>query len=721
MTDKIIQEIATHRHGDQTQGWAMGQHAEISHRIVALNFSPSRSISRGRPGFLMKLIAIRKQAIIGAMFLFGLAGLGQTQEQPRKVIKDPAEYYAYVGAVQQTDSNAKAVGLEAFVTQYPNSVMKEDALELLMGTYQQAGNVQKTMDTATKLVTADSCNERGLALLAYFDRVQAQSGAANAQQLLVDGKKYGQQGLECLPKMTNPEMKKMEPQMTGIFNAVIGIADLQSKDYEQAIKYLRPAVDANPTDFSVVYPLALAYLAPAPTEKDVEGLFYIVRATNLAKGPGRDQIADFGKKRYAQYHGSEGGWSDLLTQAANATQPPVGFFITPAVPLSELAHKILISKKVEEMTFAEWQFVLSEGSSEDSARLWSKLKGGVVQMQANLISAESDNELLLAGSLDDIVAKRADIDLITEGPMQTQKSGEKILLRAAPMSYNPKPFKMTMVDKGTFEAATAERGGVQHSQMAEFDSQNKIQQLQSEIQSQRQLLQQYNENAANMRQQAAQAANQGGGLGAIAAGVATAGAAKFENNAQTARQKIADLTAELQRLQAEGAASSEAESSGQPVSTGSGTYLGGKAGMVHQLLGRVGGWSCPSSPIAQDGMAPQVKANQCMRDQYVKAAVLNAWAAECYARAERDSSAQEQVAQMMQNLQSAQSMCSNAPVFSAGPVTACDTMQIYACSGSAAPVVVQAPAPAPNRPTPPARPTQPSKCPDSRPCASSAQ
>ena len=39
-------------------------------------------------------------------------------------IKDAAEYNAYVGAVQQTDPTAKISALEAFVVQYPNSVMK---------------------------------------------------------------------------------------------------------------------------------------------------------------------------------------------------------------------------------------------------------------------------------------------------------------------------------------------------------------------------------------------------------------------------------------------------------------------------------------------------------------------------------------------------------------------------------------------------------------------
>ena len=121
------------------------------------------------------------------------------------MIKDPAEYNAYVSAVDPAkDANAKISGLEAFLTQYPNSVMKNQALEILMGTYQQANNMKKTMETATKLVTADPCNVRGLALLAYFDRIMAQGQDPNAAQLLTDGKKYGEQGTGLHAEWSKP-------------------------------------------------------------------------------------------------------------------------------------------------------------------------------------------------------------------------------------------------------------------------------------------------------------------------------------------------------------------------------------------------------------------------------------------------------------------------------------------------------------------------------------
>src|SRR5258708_17048455 len=62
---------------------------------------------------------------------------------PKKEMKDPAEYNAYVGAAGQTDAAAQISGFEAFLTQYPNSTYKEDALELLMAPYRKTGNQAK--------------------------------------------------------------------------------------------------------------------------------------------------------------------------------------------------------------------------------------------------------------------------------------------------------------------------------------------------------------------------------------------------------------------------------------------------------------------------------------------------------------------------------------------------------------------------------------------------
>jgi TolA-binding protein len=108
----------------------------------------------------------------------GQAAAPAASQSAAPVIKDPAEYNAYVAAIQQKDATAKISGLEAFLTQYPNSVMKNQALEILMQTYQQSNNVKKAMETATKLVATDSCHVPALTLLTYVNRMMAQSGDA---------------------------------------------------------------------------------------------------------------------------------------------------------------------------------------------------------------------------------------------------------------------------------------------------------------------------------------------------------------------------------------------------------------------------------------------------------------------------------------------------------------------------------------------------------------
>jgi tetratricopeptide (TPR) repeat protein len=371
------------------------------------------------------------------------------QPQQKKEIKDPAEYNAYVGAVQQTDANAKISGLEAFLTQYPNSVMKEDALELLMGTYQQAGNQAKVIDTANRLLTANPDNTRGLVLLAYNER---------AAQKWTDAKQHAERGLQALTKMpkadgvSDADFAKQKSQLSGLLNSVAGFSALQLKDYASAQKYLRPAVEADPNNVENVYPLALTYLTATPSD-DVNGLFFIARAANLVADPkGKDSIVKFGHNRYVKFHGVEQGWDDLLAQTKATPLPPAGFTIAQYVPPTpaQQAAELVKTKKPEEMSFAEWELVLSEAAPEDQEKVWSALKGKNLQMAEVQVITATPTKLELAASVDDIDQKRADIELAFPGPIPARslpKVGDKINFEGTPVSYTPKPFVMVM-EKG---------------------------------------------------------------------------------------------------------------------------------------------------------------------------------------------------------------------------------------------------------------------------------
>jgi len=376
------------------------------------------------------------------------------------VIKDPAEYNAYVSAIQQKDPAAQISGLEAFMTQYPNSVMKVAALQTLMQDYQQTNNQQKTIDTATKLVTADPTNVRAMALLAYFDRLKAQGGDANAKQDLVDAKKYGQMGLDALPKFTKPEgtsdadFQKMKDQMSGIFNAAIGISCLTDKDYDCARKALRIAADLNPTDFSIVYPLALAYAGPTPPDPKVSpdsinAIWFAARASTVAPNPQyQQQIEKYAKNQYMKYHCAEDGWTDALAQAKATPVEPSNFTIKPCPTPQEQAHSMVTATAPEKMDFATWEFVLSNGTQEDQDAVWNAIKGKAVLMNGTVIKATA-TELDIAASSDDIDAKRADVILTLAEKLtlrQIPKEGASVDFQGEPASYTPNPFVMSMAN-----------------------------------------------------------------------------------------------------------------------------------------------------------------------------------------------------------------------------------------------------------------------------------
>jgi|SRR5438445_11227357 len=380
---------------------------------------------------------------------------GQQQAAPE--IKDPAEYNAYVGCAGQQEASAKVSCFEAFLTQYPNSVMKMTALELLMGTYQQTGNQAKVVDAAKRLLTADPNNLRALALLSFLGR-QGVAAGQNPQQNLADLQTYCTKGLDALKAnqkpagMSDADFEKLKKQVAIIFNGGCGFAALQNKDYQHAQLYLRAAVEAEPNDLQNVYPLALAYLTANPPDS-LDGLFFIARAAHLAAGSaGAQQIDAYGKKAYKNYHGSEEGWTDVQAAAAANPVPPQGFNITKYVPPTPAQQAADIVKgktdaDVKQLSFGEWELVLAAGTPDDQNKVWNVIKSVPLQMEGTVLEATSPTELHIAASQDDIDQKRTDITLTMTGPIPARlmpKPGDTLDFEGTPTTYTATPFMMNM-------------------------------------------------------------------------------------------------------------------------------------------------------------------------------------------------------------------------------------------------------------------------------------
>jgi tetratricopeptide (TPR) repeat protein len=381
------------------------------------------------------------------------------QPQQKKEIKDPAEYNAYVSGVGQSDPAAKASAMESFLTQYPNSVVKEEATEALMAAYQQMNNPQKMTEAANKLLQVNPSNIKALLVMALQSRACAEQGGANAMQCAQEARKYGEAGLKAIETYVKPEgmsdadYNTLKSTAIIVFNGAAGRGALSTKDYAAAQKYFGESVRANPNNLNDVFPLAVAYLEPKPPGQ--VGFWYAARAAGIAaqlaqRGqlpPGAvKQISDYGRIKYKNFHGGEDGWPELIAQAQASPNPPANFAVKPAPTEAEQCAVLASSKDPRKMDFGEWQLVFTYCDPTTQEKVWNAIKGVNLQFVAQVIQA-SKTKLELAATADAIEKKVADVEVTMAAPIPTArmpKLGSQITLQAQPISYDKQPYMMHM-------------------------------------------------------------------------------------------------------------------------------------------------------------------------------------------------------------------------------------------------------------------------------------
>ena len=285
------------------------------------------------PQTILTLCALR--------LLFGLLAAASAQQAPsgQKVIQDHAEYSAYTAAVSTADATARAEALEAFIQQYPKSVVLIDALELEMAAWQTVGDSKQVMKVAKRLLAADSGNIRALGIVVSLDRLSAAEGDnAALNEMCVDASG----GMLEVPmwrqpaNMSAPDYVTLSKLLNDIFVGAEGYCAVQQKNYSQARDWLTRAYGMDSTNVQDTYQLGVADLESTPV--DAGGLWYCARAIHLAQSAAIPQdtsgMMAYCKAKYTKYHGADDGWDALLTTAAAEDTPPPDFAkrIAPATP-----------------------------------------------------------------------------------------------------------------------------------------------------------------------------------------------------------------------------------------------------------------------------------------------------------------------------------------------------------------------------------------------------
>ena len=246
--------------------------------------------------------------------------------------RNPAEDAEYANARKVADPARRAEALENFVKRYPNSEMKVEAWEWAMAAYQQTGNAAKAGDLAKRILEIQPQSVRAL----YVYVAQAR---ALGDQAPDDAREAAMQGMLSLNAWQSPEgmpdaeYTRLRGEMTATFASASAYYAMVGRDLGTARMYYQQALQVNPMSVEDTYSLGLVEMEMQPL--DPAGFWYIARAVHLAKSARNGSesfIANYGRVKYAQFHGSLEGWAEIVTRAANETTIPDDFTVGQSSP-----------------------------------------------------------------------------------------------------------------------------------------------------------------------------------------------------------------------------------------------------------------------------------------------------------------------------------------------------------------------------------------------------
>ncbi len=396
-------------------------------------------------------------------------------ESSQITIKDPAEYNAYTNAVGQSSPAAKAAAIEAFLQQYPNSVVKQEMLEQLVGAYQQANDTPKTVDAARRLLQVDPTNLRALTFIVYVEKQQAQAANPPDQAKLDDAAQLAQKGLSS-PKpaaMGDADYTKLKNLATPIFQGAIAADDSAKKDYPGAIgayqaelkSYTDPTQTQTGPGLLDTYLLGEAYLKETPPDQ-VNAIWYLTRAAQFAQGPSQQQIEQAAEYWYKKYHGGMDGFDQIKTLAQANLFPPADYKPTPAPPPpspADQAHQAVVNTPdLKTMALSDKEFVLANGSPDDAGKVWDTLKGQTFEIPGKVVTATADS-VQMAVSQDAQQTNKADFTINMKTPLKiAPQPGADVKYVGTFDSYTQNPLMIILKDGGTKPTAAPTRRTTTH-------------------------------------------------------------------------------------------------------------------------------------------------------------------------------------------------------------------------------------------------------------------
>jgi tetratricopeptide (TPR) repeat protein len=349
----------------------------------------------------------------------------RAQDQGQISIADPAEYNAFQMFQTQTDPKAKAAAGESFLEKYPQSKAKSIVLDSLLDAYQAAGDPQKVVDTANKLLQVDPNNLKAILYSVLIKKQQC--GKTSDATTCDDAAAMAQKGLQ-VPKpaaTSEDDWKKLTGAAYPIFHSAIALdAALGKKDFKAAQEHYTEELKMYTDDQSKsgqglvdTLQLAQAYSQPGSTQDLPKAVWFYARVWGFAPPAYKAQIEPKLEYYYKKFHGSLDGLDALKQQAVASTFPPGTFHIDPAKSPAEQIHDLIAATPdLNTLALADKETVLAVGSKDDADKLWALLKDKETQVPGIVISADA-NTIKVAVTQDAKDSKVADFIVNLKKPL----------------------------------------------------------------------------------------------------------------------------------------------------------------------------------------------------------------------------------------------------------------------------------------------------------------
>jgi thioredoxin-related protein len=386
-----------------------------------------------------------------------LATLQKITVPKGKVIRDAAEYNAYIAALNTADASQKAAAMEAFVERYPGSIVKIDALEQAMSAWQQAGSTAKVADVAGRILQTNPDHVRALAIVAAIKR------ASGDPKAIAEAGEVATRGLKLLADwakpdgLTDEEFASLRDKVSAIFNGAAGFEALQLKKYAEARDYYVKSLAVDSANMQDNYQLSVAQLQMEPL--DATGFWYAAKAIALAQGNAATQqgISKYAKAMYRKYHGSEDGWDALIGVAVQQNAPSSDFAqsIKRAPTPAEIAVQAVRENDPGTLSFSDWEYVLSyrdasPDNQQAAQKVWQtiqdKQKGGTVKLSMPVkVIASAGDTIKVAITDENRRTGTADLTVMLATPTSSPPAvGSQITVIGVMADYTANPFMFTM-------------------------------------------------------------------------------------------------------------------------------------------------------------------------------------------------------------------------------------------------------------------------------------